>query len=111
MVFIEDDRSFIFCINEQLFKLDIDANKIENVKPKQIAAIKIIGFQNSGMNEMLVLCKDFSIISVKFNENMKTKTQGYMCPYCLKLFTRSKTLTTVHLESHKGPVSCSRCEV
>ena len=88
--------------------MDIEQNLIECIFEKS-SRVKVI--RKCTENTLLAFSEDFSILSIQLEDKIIKKTQGYLCPFCLKLFARSKTLLGMHLEAHKGPTLCSRCKV
>ena len=39
------------------------------------------------------------------------KVGGYLCPYCLLVFSTRTALYRDHINEHKGPVKCDSCTV
>ena len=65
-------------------------------------------------DEFLIVSSDFCmkyVSDIGGHKGVSEKGIGFLCPYCLKVFTTHRGLTRDHLPDHKGPVACDSCQV
>ena len=86
---------------------NLQSTNIE-IKIKPSPEVKILD------DEFLIVSSDFCMKYVSDmcgQKGVSEKGIGFLCPYCLKVFTTHRGLTRDHLPDHKGPVACDSCQV
>ena len=106
IVYLGDGKIWKINTGEQT-KVELKLAKSENN-----AAISDIKKQRD--NAFLFYNENFSLQSVQFqdlNFRKKATKQGFLCPYCLKLFLTRQAINRDHIDLHLGPVVCDVCQV
>ena len=107
------NNCLIFADNNLLWKLFLDKNVKVEVKLKTT-----VNKDSTAVKSVCIISEDrFFIYSgtscIKYFEESRKegKVLGYLCAYCLIIFSKSSTLLRAHMECQIGPASCDICKV
>ena len=111
------DNFFLFLINYEMVKVDIEKGsfkKIQMRKSKVLGRNKILAMTKISEKQLLCLSEEFCLKVLEIASNEKDEnlqTWGFLCPFCLRLFSTQFSLYRDHVDVHKGPVICEICKV
>ena len=107
----------IYTVEQKIFNLDFQ--KFSNSELKFRAS----KFSERNLTNLLVKMSKHQILSLSADHCLryidferesslkKTSVLGFVCPYCLSVFSSFIALNQNHLDVHFGPVSCHKCKV
>ena len=106
------NRSLIFCENNvlnQIF-LDINVKEVISFEKKTKQRNNVMSYCESESHKIVVFTSNYCL-KVSEMSDSRCSIVAFLCPYCLKLFSHSTTLTRDHMECHIGPEICKICKV
>ena len=111
------DHNIIFYLQEgKIMKIDMNLKIINELKiNSKIDDRKyFLNIVKLSENEIVCFSRDNCLVSIFFIEGHskpQVRHKCFVCPYCVCGFSSKIDLGRGHLESHKGPVICKRCQV
>ena len=110
-------NGLLYTVEQKIFNLDFE--KFTNSEMKFRAS----KFADRNLTNLLVKMSKNGILGLsadhclryfdfeKESSLKKTSVLGFVCPYCLSVFSSFIALNQNHLDVHLGPVSCQKCKV